>query len=48
MVSNYLIKKGIPLLSQDEDGFYFSQTQDLANVLNKAPWYVRMVVGEWT
>lgn len=43
-VANYLILYGVPLLSQDESGFYFSETKKLKECLDKAPLWIRWLI----
>lgn len=44
VVANYLIKNGIPLLSYDKDSkcYQFSDTENLNNVLNDAPIWIKI------
>lgn len=36
-VSQYLISNGLPLLAQDDNYYYFSNTEKLSILLTKAP-----------
>ena len=44
IVKNYLIKNNIPLLSQDESGFYFSKTKLLQQVLDNSPLWIKILL----
>lgn len=43
-IAKYLVKKNIPLLSRDDDGFYFAQTEELNNILKSLPWYFKVLL----
>lgn len=43
-VGNYLIKKGIPLLSREEDTMIFSKTKELQRVIDTMPLYLKILV----
>jgi len=45
-VNNYLIKNNIPLLSQDESGFYFSDTNNLKQIIDNAPFWIKILCRE--
>lgn len=45
VVYNYL-KNKIPLLSNDDEWYYFSKTEELKMVLDNAPFYIK-VVSNW-
>jgi hypothetical protein len=43
IIKNYLIENGIPLLSQEDGVFYFSQTNKLQQALNNSPIWMRLL-----
>jgi len=46
IVKNYLIKNNIPLLSHDEGGFYFSQTDRLKQIISSSPFWIKILCRE--
>ena len=43
-IGNYLIKKGIPLLSRSEDLMLFAKTKELQKAINEMPFYLQILV----
>lgn len=44
LVAKYLIKKELPLLGKEDGIFYFVETEELNDILNSAPFYIRWLV----
>lgn len=46
IVKDYLvIKKGLPILSYDDDYFYFAQTENLKNALKTMPLHLKLIAS---
>lgn len=41
-VANYLINNGVPLLSREDDLYYFADTDLLKNTLENAPLWIKL------
>jgi hypothetical protein len=41
-VANYLIKHGVPLLSSENDVFYFADTDLLKSVIVESPLWIKL------
>jgi hypothetical protein len=44
VVKNYLISKGVPILSIDGNNYIFSNSTGLRYYLKRAPFYIRMII----
>ena len=45
IVKNYLLKKGLPILSYDKDYFYFAKTEKLKDALKTMPLLLKIVAS---
>jgi predicted transcriptional regulator len=41
-VANYLMEHGVPLLSSENNTFYFAETELLNSVLENAPLWIKL------
>jgi hypothetical protein len=41
-VANYLMTHGVPLLSREDDIYYFSETENMKQVMKDAPIWVKL------
>jgi hypothetical protein len=44
-MAKYLMKKRLPLLSQDFKRYYFSDTDELKKIISEIPWYLKLFIG---
>ena len=44
IVGKYLIKKGIPLLSQNDNYMVFARTKKLQEALDNTPFYLKILI----
>ena len=44
LVADYIIKNNIPLLGKEDGIFYFVETNELIELIKKAPFYLRMLI----
>ena len=42
-VADYLMRLGIPLLSVEDNKYYFRETQNLKEALNKVPLIIKLI-----
>lgn len=44
IVTKYLLSHEIPVLSHRDGSYYFSDTDELKQILNESPWYIKLFI----